>query len=67
MSSWPSAKARRVLAASLKIGWWIKRERDGSHKPGRKSFILIAPTWSTSAWADAPSAFTETISLRTVE
>jgi predicted RNA binding protein YcfA (HicA-like mRNA interferase family) len=31
MSSWKSSKARRVLAALLKIGWSIKRE-SGSHK-----------------------------------
>ena len=32
MSQWPSAKARRVLAALLRIGWTIKRESGGSHK-----------------------------------
>jgi predicted RNA binding protein YcfA (HicA-like mRNA interferase family) len=31
MSQWPSTKARRVLAALLRIGWTIKRE-SGSHK-----------------------------------
>ena len=31
MSQWPSAKAKRVLAALLRIGWQIKRE-SGSHK-----------------------------------
>ena len=31
MSQWPSAKAKRVLAALLRIGWQIKRET-GSHK-----------------------------------
>jgi len=31
VSSWPAAKARRVLAALLRIGWTIKRER-GSHR-----------------------------------
>ena len=31
MSRWVSTKARRVLAALLKIGWSIKRER-GSHR-----------------------------------
>lgn len=31
MSSWPSSKAKRVLAALLRIGWSIKRE-SGSHK-----------------------------------
>ena len=32
MSSWPSTKARRVLAALLRIGWCIKRETGGSHR-----------------------------------
>ena len=31
MNNWPSQKARRVLAALLRIGWRIKRETD-SHK-----------------------------------
>lgn len=31
MSRWPSAKARHVLAALLRIGWAIKRQT-GSHK-----------------------------------
>ena len=31
MSQWRSAKAKRVLAALLRIGWYIKRE-SGSHK-----------------------------------
>ncbi|PYR09972.1 MAG: hypothetical protein DMF99_13070 [Acidobacteria bacterium] len=30
MSSWPSTKARRVLAALFKIGWQLKRQ-SGSH------------------------------------
>ena len=32
MSQWGSAKARRVLAALLRIGWSIKRESEGSHR-----------------------------------
>jgi predicted RNA binding protein YcfA (HicA-like mRNA interferase family) len=32
MSHWPSTKARRVLAALLRIGWMIKSERGGSHR-----------------------------------
>lgn len=32
MSQWGSAKARRVLAALLRIGWTIKRETGGSHR-----------------------------------
>jgi len=32
MSQWGSAKARRVLAALLQIGWSIKRESRGSHR-----------------------------------
>lgn len=31
MSEWPSTKAKRVLAALLRIGWTVDRER-GSHK-----------------------------------
>ena len=31
MSQWPSMKARRVLAALLRIGWQIKRT-SGSHR-----------------------------------
>ena len=31
MSNWPAAKARRVLAALLRMGWRIKRQ-SGSHR-----------------------------------
>jgi predicted RNA binding protein YcfA (HicA-like mRNA interferase family) len=31
MTAWPALKARRVLAALLRRGWVVKRER-GSHK-----------------------------------
>jgi predicted RNA binding protein YcfA (HicA-like mRNA interferase family) len=31
MSNWPSAKAKRVLAALQSIGWRVKRQ-SGSHK-----------------------------------
>ena len=31
MTRWPSAKARRVLAALLRIGWRVKRQT-GSHR-----------------------------------
>ena len=31
MSQWPSVKARRVLAALLKLGWQTKRQT-GSHR-----------------------------------
>jgi predicted RNA binding protein YcfA (HicA-like mRNA interferase family) len=47
MSQWPSAKARRVLAALLRIGWTIKRE-SGSHK-----------TLSRPGWPDMVFAFHE--------
>lgn len=39
MKQWSSQKARRVLAALLRIGWSIKRETAGSHK------ILSRPGW----------------------
>ena len=45
MSQWSSAKAKRVLAALLRISWSIKRE-SGSHK------IL-----SRTDWPDAVFAF----------
>jgi predicted RNA binding protein YcfA (HicA-like mRNA interferase family) len=45
MSQWSSVKARRVLAALLRIGWSIKRE-SGSHK------ILYR-----SGWPDVVFAF----------
>ncbi|MCK4249116.1 MAG: type II toxin-antitoxin system HicA family toxin [Candidatus Omnitrophica bacterium] len=32
MSRWPSTKARRVLAALLRIGWSIKRHQKSSHR-----------------------------------
>ena len=31
MSQWPAAKAQRVLAALLRVGWTIKRQT-GSHR-----------------------------------
>jgi len=34
--SWPSSKARRVLAALLRTGWEIKRQ-SGSHRTLRRS------------------------------
>jgi predicted RNA binding protein YcfA (HicA-like mRNA interferase family) len=45
MSQWPSAKAKRVLAALVRIGWQIKRE-SGSHK------VL-----SKQGWPDVVFAF----------
>ena len=35
MSHWPAAKARRVLATLLRLGWRIKRET-GSHRTLRR-------------------------------
>lgn len=32
MSQWSATKAKRVLAALLRIGWRIKRETASSHK-----------------------------------
>lgn len=39
MSSWPSTRGRRVLAALLKLGWALKRQA-GSHK------TLARPGWA---------------------
>jgi predicted RNA binding protein YcfA (HicA-like mRNA interferase family) len=45
VSAWPSAKARRVLAALIRIGWSLKRQ-SGSHR-----------TLSREGWADVVFAF----------
>jgi len=45
VSSWPSAKARRVLAAPQKIRWQIKRQY-GSHR-----------TLARENWPDVVFAF----------
>jgi len=45
MSAWPSSKAKRVLAALLKIGWQIKRQ-NGSHR-----------TLARAGWNDVVFAF----------
>jgi len=45
MSRWPSTKARRVLAALLRIGWSIKREVKGSHR------VLTRPGWADYTFA----------------
>ncbi len=45
MSRWPSTKAKRVLAALLRIGWSIKRQSGGSHK------VLSRPRWPDVVFA----------------
>ena len=45
MRHWPAAKARRVLAALLRLGWTIKRE-ESSHK-----------TLAREGWVDYVFAF----------
>jgi predicted RNA binding protein YcfA (HicA-like mRNA interferase family) len=45
MSQWPSTRARRVLAALLRVGWAVKRQT-GSHR-----------TLSRSGWPDFVFAF----------
>jgi len=44
VSSWPSSKARRVLAALFRIGWTLKRQ-SGSHK------TLFRPRWPDFVFA----------------
>lgn len=39
LSQWGSAKARKVLAALLRIGWTIKREFRGSHRISLASWV----------------------------
>jgi len=45
MSQWPSARARRVLGALLRIGWRVERQT-GSHR-----------TLAREGWADFVFAF----------
>jgi len=45
MSAWPSAKAKQVLAALLRIGWSVKRESGGSHR------VLNRPGWPDFVFA----------------
>jgi predicted RNA binding protein YcfA (HicA-like mRNA interferase family) len=45
MSVWPSSKAKRVLAALLRIGWVVKRQT-GSHR-----------TLARAGWPDLVFAF----------
>ena len=45
MTQWPSARAKRVLAALLRIGWRMKRQV-GSHR-----------TLARSGWPDVVFAF----------
>ena len=45
MSQWGAAKARRVLAALLRIGWSIKRDTGGSHR------ILSRRGWPDTVFA----------------
>lgn len=47
MSQWPSRKAKRVLAALLKLSWEVKRQT-GSHK-----------TLAREGWPDFVFAFHE--------
>jgi predicted RNA binding protein YcfA (HicA-like mRNA interferase family) len=48
MSQWPATKARRVLAALLRIGWSVKRQAGGSHR-------VLEP----AGWPDYVFAFRE--------
>lgn len=51
MTDWPSTKARRVLAALLRIGWSIKRQT-GSHR-----------TLSRDGWPDVVFAFHDDVEI----
>ena len=44
MTRWPSTKAKRVLAALLRIGWRIERT-SGSHR------VLSRPNWQNFVFA----------------
>lgn len=54
MSSWPSSKARRVLAALHAIGWNIKRQ-SGSHR-----------TLARDGWPDFVFAFHDSEELGSI-
>jgi predicted RNA binding protein YcfA (HicA-like mRNA interferase family) len=45
MTSWPSTKARRVLAALKRIGWIVKRQSGTSHR------VLSKPGWPDYVFA----------------
>lgn len=45
MSRWPSAKARLVLNALLRIGWTVKRQSGTSHR------VLAHPQFSDFVFA----------------
>lgn len=38
MSQWPSSKAKRVLAALLKLGWRVKRQSGSHHTLAREGW-----------------------------
>jgi predicted RNA binding protein YcfA (HicA-like mRNA interferase family) len=44
MSQWPSVKAKRLLAALLRLGWKVKRQ-SGSHK------TLVRQDWPDFVFA----------------
>lgn len=45
MNQWPARKARRVLAALLRIGWSIKRQAGTSHR------VLARSSWPDFVFA----------------
>jgi len=51
VARWPSTRARRVLAALLRIGWQVKRQA-GSHR-----------TLSRDGWPDVVFAFHEDVEV----
>jgi hypothetical protein len=62
MSQWPASKARRVLAALIRIGWQIKRQ-SGSHgtlaRAGWSDFVFASTMMTRSArecWLASPNA-----------
>jgi len=45
VNPWPATKARRVLAALLRIGWSVKRQAGGSHR------VLARKDWTDYVFA----------------
>ncbi len=52
MGDWSATKAKRVLAALIRVGWRIKREVSGSHK-----------TLERAGWADYRWAFHDRVEI----
>ncbi|HUD22105.1 MAG TPA: type II toxin-antitoxin system HicA family toxin [Acidobacteriaceae bacterium] len=46
MSKWPATRASRVYRALLRIGWFVVREKSGSHVQLRHPKYAEGYTWA---------------------